>query len=218
MEYKKILENAKNDRMTAAVQYTAELLLKRDVSEITMTDIAEGCEIGVASLYRWFGTKPVLVMRAGCLLWQSVRALFDGVFECDYYKQKNGIGQLGELMKVFKVLYLSHQDFLRFLDSFDRYILSEDIPPEELEQYRRSVMDFYPLLESAYQNGIRDGSARAGLDFRILYLAVTHALMQMSEKFARGDIFEGENEFAERELDLMIDMAMRYVAAKEELQ
>lgn len=216
MEYKKILENAKNDRMDTAVSYTAELLLQKDVSEVAMTDIAAGCDIGVASLYRWFGTKPVLVLRAGCLLWRSVRSLFDGVFECDYYKEKNGIGQLCELMKVFKVLYLSHQDFLRFLDSFDRYVISEEIPPEELEEYRKSVLDFYPLLESAYKNGVADGSARAGIDFRILYLSVTHALMLMSEKFARGDIFEGENETAEQELDLMIDMAIRYVARKEE--
>ena len=216
MEYKKILENAKNDRMDTAVRYTADLLLQRDVSEIAMTDIAAGCDIGVASLSRWFGTKPVLVLRAGCLLWRSVRSLFDGVFECDYYKEKNGIGQLCELMKVFKVLYLSHQDFLRFLDSFDRYVISEEIPPDELEEYRKSVLDFYPLLESAYKNGVADGSARAGIDFRILYLSVTHALMLMSEKFARGDIFEGENETAEQELDLMIDMAIRYVARKEE--
>lgn len=216
MEYKKILENAKNDRMAAAVEYAAELLLKRDIDDIAMTDIAEGCEIGVASLYRWFGTKPVLMIRAGCLLWGRVKALFDGVFECDYYKEKNGIGQLGELMKVFRVLYLSHKDFLRFLDSFDRYLINEEVPAEDLEEYRRSVLDFYPLLETAYKNGVADGSAREGIDFRTMYLSVSHALMLMSEKFARGDIFEGENEFAERELDFMVNMAMSYVSAKEE--
>lgn len=214
MEYKKILENAKKDRMDAAVEYTAKLLLERDVADIAMTDIAEGCEIGVASLYRWFGTKPVIVIRAGCLLWKRVRELFEGVFECDYYKEKNGLGQLGELMKVFKVLYISHKDFLRFLDSLDRYILSEEIPRNELEEYRLSVLDFYPLLETAYKNGVADGSAKAGLDFKTMYLAVTHALMLMSEKFSRGDIFEGENESAESELDLMIDIALKYVSAE----
>lgn len=211
MEYKKFLENAKNDRMDAAVEAAAKMLLERDVNEIKMNDIADACEIGVASLYRYFGTKAVIVIKAACLMWRSVRSLFDGVFECDYYKEKDGLGQLSELMKVFRVLYISHKDFLKFLDSFDRYILKEKVSPEDLAEYRESIMDFYPLFEDAYKKGAEDGTLRTGIDFPTMYLAVTHSLMQLSEKFARGDVFEGENELAEQELDFMIEMALNYI-------
>ena len=214
MEYKKFLENAKNDRMNEAVETAARLLLETDVNELRMNDIALACDIGVASLYRYFGTKSSLVIKAGCLLWKSVRSLFDGVFECDYYKGKNGLGQLRELMKIFKVLYLSHKDFLRFLDSFDRYIISEQVSPEDMEEYRKSVMDFYPLFEEAYKKGAADGSLRKDIDFPTMYLSVTHSLMQLSEKFARGAIFEGEQELAEQEIDFMINMATDYIGAK----
>ena len=214
MEYRKFLESAKNDRMNDAVEAAAKLLLTTDVNELKMNDIADACDIGVASLYRYFGTKPVLVIKAGCLLWRSVRSLFDGVFECDYYKEKDGLGRLRELMKVFKVLFISHKDFLRFLDSFDRYILNEKVSPEDMENYRESIMDFYPLFEDAYKTGVRDGSLRADVDFKTMYLSVTHSLMQLSEKFARGSVFEGEEDLAEGELDFMIGMAVEYIAAK----
>ena len=214
MKYKKFIENAKNDRMSLAVGTTAAMLLEQDVDGIKMTDIAEKCDIGVASLYRYFGTKAKLVIKAGSLIWQEIRALFDGVFECDYYKEKDGLGQLQELMKVFKVLFISHKDFLRFVDSFDRYILGEEVAPEDMAEYQESVMDFYPLFESAYDNGCDDGSVRAGLDFRILYLSLTHALMTMSEKFARGAVFENEAESFEKELDLIIDMAVSYIGGR----
>ena len=217
MEYKKFMENAKNDRMDAAVEAAARLLLERDVEELKMNDIAAECEIGVASLYRYFGTKSSIVIKAACLMWRSVRSLFDGVFECDYYKEKDGLGRLRELMKVFKVLYLSHKDFLRFLDSFDRYILNETVTPEDMEEYRKSILDFYPLFEDAYKKGAEDGTLRDGIDFRTMYLSVTHSLMQLSEKFARGDVFEGENELAEKELDFMIEMAIAYIRKQEEL-
>lgn len=213
MDYKKYIENAKNDRMQAAVEVAARMLLRQDVSEIKMNDIAAECEVGVASLYRYFGTKASIVIKAACLMWQSVRSLFDGVFECDYYKEKDGLGQLGELMKVFRVLFISHKDFLRFLDSFDRYILTETVSAEDMEEYRKSVMDFYPLFEAAYTAGVRDGSLRADVDFSTMYLAVTHSLMQLSEKFSRGDVFEGENELAESELDFMITMALGYISS-----
>ncbi len=214
MEYRKFLESAKNDRMNDAVEAAAKLLLTTDVNELKMNDIADACDIGVASLYRYFGTKPALVIKAGCLLWRSVRSLFDGVFECDYYKERDGLGRLRELMKVFKVLFISHKDFLRFLDSFDRYILNEKVSPEDMENYRKSIMDFYPLFEDAYKTGVRDGSLRADVDFKTMYLSVTHSLMQLSEKFARGSVFEGEEDLAEGELDFMIGMAVEYIAAK----
>ncbi|MBR6046403.1 MAG: TetR/AcrR family transcriptional regulator [Ruminococcus sp.] len=211
------MENARNDRMDAAVEAAARLLLERDVAELKMSDIAAECNIGVASLYRYFGTKSSIVIKAACLMWRSVRSLFDGVFECDYYREKDGLGRLRELMKVFKVLYLSHKDFLRFLDSFDRYILNETVAPEDLEEYRRSILDFYPLFEDAYKQGAADGTLRDDIDFRTMYLSVTHSLMQLSEKFAIGDVFEGENELAEKELDYMIEMAIAYIRKQEEL-
>ncbi len=188
MDYKKILDNAKKDRMEEAVQTAAQMLLEQDIDDIKMNDIAVKCDIGVASLYRYFGTKSAIVIRAGCLLWGQVKALFDGVFECDYYKNKTGINQIRELMKVFKVLYSSHKDFLRFIDSFDRFVIREKIP----------------------------GTARPDADFRTLYISVTHALMLMSEKFARGDVFMGESESAEKELDYLIEMAITSIEIKEE--
>lgn len=211
MEYRKMIEDARNDRMSEVVEATAGLLLKRDVSELTMNDIALECDIGVASLYHYFGTKATLVIKAGCCLWGRVRSMFDGVFESGSFTEKNGCERLCELVKVFKELYVSHKDFLRFVDSFDRYIVSESVSEVSLREYRESIMDFYPIFEEAYKCGIEDGSLRKDIDFNILYLSVTHTMMLLSEKFARGDIFEGENRCAEQELDMLIDMAVKYI-------
>ncbi|MBQ7070067.1 MAG: TetR/AcrR family transcriptional regulator, partial [Ruminococcus sp.] len=125
--------------------------------------------------------------------------------------EKSGIDQIKELMKVFKVLYSSHKDFLRFIDSFDRFVIKEKIAQEELEEYERSVMDFFPLFESAYKNGCEDGTTREDVDFKTLYICVTHALMLMSEKFARGDVFMGESENAEMEMDCLIELAINRI-------
>ena len=210
MDYKKIIENAKNDRMNEAVETAAALLLKGDVEDIKMTDIAEKCGIGVASLYRYFGTKGDIVAKAGAVLWGRIRAMFDGVFESPYYLEKNGYERLCELMKVFKVLYVSHQDFLRFVDSFDRFAVNEKISPEALGEYESSVMNFFPLFEKAYYDGVKDGTAKADVDFQMMYLSVTHALMLLSEKFSRGKVFDSDVN-GEKELDFLIEMALAYI-------
>ena len=198
--------------MTEAVDAAAELLLGGDVADIKMTDIADKCGIGVASLYRYFGTKGDIVTKAGCVLWGRIKALFDGVFESPYYLDKSGYDKLCELMKVFRVLYISHKDFLRFVDSFDRFALTEKISPEALREYESSIMNFYPLFESAYLDGVKDGTTREGVNFQELYLTVTHALMLMSEKFSRGKVFESDTG-GEGELDFMIKIALEYIKA-----
>lgn len=210
MEYKKILENAKNDRMNDAVEAAAELLLQYDAAELKMTDIAEKCGLGVASLYRYFGSKGVIVTKAGTILWGRIRSLFDGVFESEYYTEKNGYDQLCDLMKVFRVLYISHQDFLRFVDSFDRFAVAENIDADALSEYEKSVLNFYPLFLNAYEDGVRDGTIRKDIDFAILYKTITHALMLMSEKFSRGKVFESD-EGGEQEIEFMINMALEYI-------
>ena len=198
--------------MNEAVDAAAELLLGGDVVDIKMTDIADKCGIGVASLYRYFGTKGDIVTKAGCVLWGRIKALFDGVFESPYYLEKSGYDKLCELMKVFRVLYISHKDFLRFVDSFDRFVLTERISPEALEEYESSIMNFYPLFESAYLDGVKDGTAKADIDFKQMYISVTHALMLMSEKFSRGKVFESDTG-GEAELDFMIKIALEYIKA-----
>lgn len=210
MEYKKIIQNAKNDRMNEAIEAAAELLLKGDVEDIKMTDIADKCGIGVASLYRYFGTKGDIVARAGAVLWGRIKALFDGVFESPYFTEKSGYDRLYELMKVFKVLYISHQDFLRFVDSFDRFAVNEKISPEAMHEYESSILDFYPLFENAYRDGVKDGTAKDDIDFGLMYLTVTHSLMLMSEKFSRGKVFDSDTG-GEQELGFMVDMALYYI-------
>ena len=196
--------------MNEAVETAAALLLNGDVEDIKMTDIAEKCGIGVASLYRYFGTKGDIVAKAGAVLWGRIRAMFDGVFESPYYLEKNGYERLCELMKVFKVLYVSHQDFLRFVDSFDRFAVNEKISPEALGEYESSVMNFFPLFEKAYYDGVKDGTAKADVDFQMMYLSVTHALMLLSEKFSRGKVFDSDVN-GEKELDFLIEMALAYI-------
>ncbi len=212
VDYQKFIENAKNDRMEAAVNALAVMLLETDVDSIKMTDVAEACDIGVASLYRYFGNKSVMVIKAACKIWENIRSMFDGVFECDYYQKKSGIDQVKELMKVFKVLYLSHKDFLRFVDSFDRFVIENKISTEQLSDYQASVLNIYPLFNEAFTKGVNDGTVKGDIDFPIMYLSITHALMLMSEKFARGSIFEGESEYEEKELDFIIDMAIRSIS------
>lgn len=212
MEYEKYIEDAKNERMEQAVSVASELFLKKSIDEIKMTDIAKESKIGVASLYRYFGTKTQIVIKSGALIWNNMQLLFDGVFESDYYRDKTGIEQISELLKVFYVLYTAHKDFLKFVHEFDNFILKENVEKDELAEYESSIMNSFPLFEKAFLKGCKDNTVNPDINVKDVYFTITHALITLCQKFNSGSILKSDNfEYGEKEINMLILMAINYI-------
>ena len=189
MKYEKYQENLRKTRENEAVFAAAQLFLARGVEAVKMTDIAEAAEIGVASLYRYFGTKEAILIRAGILLWSDLRALFEEVVE-DADSSRTGREQVAAMLGVYRTLCRDHKNFLLFLEDFDRFILASGVKKSELYEYERSIGDYYPLFEAAYRRGVADGSLRAGVDPALFYRTFTHGITALCQKLLRGGINE----------------------------
>ena len=204
----------KDKRMERAVSVCAELFLERGIESVKMTDIADYSGVGVATLYRYFGTKTAIAAEAMTFLWNDLRKLFGGVFDSETFTSQSGIKQLGDLLKMFVVLFTAHKDFMRLVGEFDRFVLHENVPREELREYEHSIIDFYPVVERAYKQGLADGTMHEVSDFRLFYMTYAHALTEMCKKFIEGEILPSDDfSDAERELDMLIDCAVNYLKA-----
>lgn len=201
------------------VMRAAELFLQHGVPAVSMTQIAAACEMGVATLYRYFGTKAGILVEAGALLWADLARLFEGIFETDGYRDKPGMQQIEELLSFFLLLYRDHKPFLRFVRQFDAFVLQENLPAQALAAYETGVLNLYPLFERAYQKACEEHTARPGLPAKLLYSSVSHALISTSQKFLEGNVlFEDQNVDKAAELSQLIDMALCYLTAKETLE
>ncbi|MDD3430154.1 MAG: helix-turn-helix domain containing protein [Oscillospiraceae bacterium] len=202
-------------RVEQAVLIAAELFLKRGIDNVKMTDVAEAGGIGVATLYRYFGTKTTLVLRVGAMLWQDAHSLFAQVFNDDAYGAATGLQQIEQLLGVFRTLYCNHSDFLRFVHEFDSFVVNNKVEQEQLKEYEANVTDFYPIMARAYQKGCEDQTVEVQQNFHRIYCMWTHALMSMSQKFIMGDILSTDStEENTAEIDLFIKMAMKFIAHK----
>lgn len=198
-------------RENEAVYAAAQLFLSRGIEAVKMTDIAEAAEIGVASLYRYFGTKERIVVRAGILLWGDLRELFDEVVREANSPALSGGEQVAALLGVYRTLYRDHRSFLLFLEDFDRFILSAGVAQSELAEYERSIGDYYPLFEAAYRRGVADGSLRAGVDPALFYRTFTHGITALCQKLLRGEILSQDDFSSSREPDCFLEAALRFL-------
>ena len=205
-------QNLKTRRIHRAVEVSAQLFLRDGIEAVKMTDIADESGIGVATLYRYFGTKTGIAIAAMTHLWEELKRMFSGVFDSDVFKSQPGIKQVGDLMRMFIVLYEAHPAFMRLLGEFDLLLMSEDVPKELLKEYERSVIDFYPIFESAYLAGLADGTVREIEQFKMFYLSTAHSLMELSKKLIQGELLPSDDvSVASMELETVINTAVYYL-------
>ncbi|MBQ9898314.1 MAG: TetR/AcrR family transcriptional regulator [Ruminococcus sp.] len=201
----------KNKRIENAIRISAEMFLENGIDSVKMTDIADESGVGVATLYRYFGTKTGILIAAMTYMWGDLKVMFSGVFESDVFVSQTGIKQINDLMRMYIVLFTAHKDFMRLLAEFDVFIRREGVTKSELEEYDRSIINFYPVFENAYKTGLADGTVREIENFPMLYLTYAHSLMELSKKLVQGEITPSDNfSNAETELNLLIDTAVYY--------
>jgi len=202
----------REERYNYAVKVASGLFLERGIDAVKMTDIAENCGIGVASLYRFFETKTEIVIRAGSILWNDIREDFMDYISKDF--GETGLDNLVYDLAYFKKLFESNKSFIKFLDDFDKLMLTEKVPKDHLVDYEKSIVNFYEPFSVAVEKGQADGTVKKDIDIAFVYLSVTHALVAVCQKFIRGEILPGDDfSVAANEIEKLLEMTAAFLAA-----
>ena len=216
METQHTHETLKSKRADRAVEISADLFLKHGIEAVKMTDIADACGVGVATLYRYFGTKTAITIAAMTYLWTDLKEKFRGLFESHAFLSQSGLKRIRDLMRMYLQLFDKHPDFMRLLGEFDLMLIREAVPKAALYDYERSVINFFPIVAESYQAGVQDGTLRSDIDFKLFYLTFAHSMMELCKKILRGDLLPSDD-FAEgkTELNMLIEMAISYLKTPE---
>jgi len=206
-------ENIKNQKKEDVIGAALKVFCKQGIDNTKMTDIAEQAKIGIASLYRYFKTKPEIAVEAACRLWQDEIKDISEFLSVKLQYAVTGIEQVESILQLFLELYYYHKEFLEFLDEFDRYIVKEQVSLEKLKEYEKSIIDLKIVMISAIECGRRDGSIHKDFDAEAYYFSITHALMTLCQKLVlRGKLLESDDIIqGEQQIQLIIDMAVHYL-------
>lgn len=210
---KKELFEQKERRKDEVISAAVEVFKEKGIENSKMTDIAEKAEVGVASVYRYFKTKPDLAVEVAIKFWDMEINSIYTEFDKDNINKLIGIEKLKTILNVFVNLYNNHKDFVRFLEEFDNYVIKEQIPSEKLENYEKSIINLKNIIFEALEEGKVDGSIRSDIDNEVFYITVSHSLMTLAQKLIlRGNILKSDSDVSgESQIKLIIDMAVNYI-------
>ncbi|MCL6606363.1 MAG: TetR/AcrR family transcriptional regulator [Paenibacillus sp.] len=208
------LDHQKELRKEEVIQAAIEVFKISGIENTKMTEIAESAEVGVASIYRYFKTKPELVIEVAIRAWESIINTFLEGFTQPQYISLNGIQRIESLLSVFLTLYKEHKEFLRLIEEFDNYIIKEKIPPDRLSVYENTILNLMPFMVDAIEKGKKEGSIKSSIHSEEFYMTITHTLISLCQKLiSRNTILNSDQEIdGETQVKMIINMAIHYIS------
>lgn len=185
----------------------------KGIESATMTDIAKEAEMGVATLYRYFNTKPELVIETGIdYCRETIREM---PFHAEY-EELSGLEQikarLGWLLRTCD----EKQDFVVFLQQFDFFFSQKENRHPRLSDFEREISPLFLPWFDAMEKGAQDGSIRGDIKAIDAIALIWRAFASLQQRnLTRDHILSVDEQFDRRtQLSMLRDMVICYIAVQ----
>ena len=159
----------------------------RTIEKVTMNDVAREAGIGVATLYRYYGSKPALVLAVNTWAWQKfISERIEAADQAD----NTALQELDYYLESYIELYRQHKDLLRFNQFFNVYVQSDDISAEELEPFQEMIRMLADRFHTVFIKAAKDGTLHTGRSEEETFSTVTHLMLAAVTRYAVGLVYQ----------------------------
>ncbi|MCR5108484.1 MAG: TetR/AcrR family transcriptional regulator [Lachnospiraceae bacterium] len=216
MEAKEIRKPKMVIKRDAFLEKGYNLMSKNTIDTVSMQEVADASGYGVATLYRYFGAKPVLVVAIARWKWMEYAQInqksrknkkFDNMTAAQIYEF---------FLDSFLELYKSHKDLLRFNQNFNIYIQSESIGSEVIKPYTDVIEKLAENFRIINQKAKKDGTMRTDVSGQEIFSTSLHIMLAAVTRYAVGLVYRPQKGFDPvKELMTLKEMLMdRYSIKK----
>ena len=186
------------------------IFAERSIDSVKMTDISDAAGIAISSLYRYYSTKPKLVMAISTWVWD--RYTNSQRLDASKESERTAAEEFNFYLEAFLDLYRNHKDILRFNQFFNIYIQTVNIPEEEKKPFTDVVHALEARFAKMYQKGVRDGTLNTEMPEKKMFSTTLHLMLAAVTRYAVGLAFvEGTD--AEEELKMQKELLLKRFCA-----
>ena len=185
-----------------------QVFTENTIESAIMTDVSKRAHLGVASVYRYYPTKPDLVLAVGAWAWERFYKTYVDRVSGEEIENRTGAEDFENYLESFLYLYREHSDMLRFNQYFNLYLRGENLSADEVNPYTEMIRTQAKRFSITYQKGKEDGTLRTDLSEEEMFSATMHLMLAVVTRYAVGLAYmEGTD--IEKELNLQKRMLMR---------
>ena len=205
----------KNPAQTAATRNTFleksyELFSEKTIESVTMSEIAKVSGYKDMTLYRYFPSKPILVVAVATWKWEHFREEnqkrrtsvdFEGMTAAEIFEF---------YLDSFLLLYKNDRNLLRFNQFFNVYVQSEHIEAETLRPYQEMIGRLREQFHDMYLKAQQDKTLRTDDPEEKMFSKTLHLMLAAVTRYAVGLVYIPESGFdAMEELAFQKNMILR---------
>ena len=181
-------------RREAMLREGFRLFSKKGIEPVTMQEVANACGVGIATLYRYYNAKPLLVVDIATKKWEEFAEFVNLEQTRRDVKSMNAAENLEFYLDFYTELYKNHKDMLRFNQNFNNYVMHEGIPAEQLAPYLKAIGNFAGMFHGIYEKGKKDGTIRTDLSEEKMFASTSHIMLAVAVRYAQGLLYASETE------------------------
>ncbi|MGN7477321.1 TetR/AcrR family transcriptional regulator [Solibacillus silvestris] len=204
-------EQKKLERRTNIIQAAKELILKDGIQQVQLQDVAKKVGIGIATLYRYFANKELLVLAVNNEITNEMTASIEAIAG----ESDTAYEQIERILTYYMDLSNDPQhQFIKFFKAFEAYKpMSKD--SYEFEEFMKARREMANVLINIAAKGREDLSIRSDIDVNLYILTVVQNMSHFTveSSLTVHDPALPVELLPEKQLGLLKEMFLQYIRA-----
>ena len=145
------------------------LFARRGIEAVSIQEIADEAEVGVATMYKYYQNKPNLVVNISALVWQDFLQECEKKVSMEDLKKLNAYELIAYYADTMIWLYVNKPDVLRFSGDFKTYVNRENVPSEVVRVHLDPLSCLRELFHVQYEMAKENGCIRTDIPEETMY-------------------------------------------------
>ena len=172
------------------------LFTSKNIESVSMEQAANAAGFGVATLYRYYSTKPKLVVAVATWKWGRQLAANRLDRPSPEFESMTAAEVFGFFLDSFFNLYQNDRELLRFNQFFNVYIRAENVEAETLSPYREMIEGLAKQFHIIYEKAAVDHTVRTDVPEEEMFRTPLHLMLAAVTRFAVGLVYRPDNDEA----------------------
>ena len=187
-----------------------ELFSSKSIETVKLEEVAAASGHGVATLYRYFGTKAGLLVEISAWKW--------GEFFRENRKRRpqenladmSAADMFDFYLDSYLEVYRQQKALLRFNQLFNIYLQTEAVDRETVGRYQALMQPIQDFFHVMYEKAKEDGTLRTDISEGEMFTSTIHLMLAVVTRYAVGLVYQPAEGFDDlKELTLQKELLKR---------
>lgn len=186
-----------------------ELFSRKSIETVSLEDVAAASGHGIATLYRYFGSKSHFLVEISQWKWRDFFQENRQRRRAPDFEDMTAAEIFEFYLDSFLEIYRKNKDLLRFNQLLNIYIQSGQFDPGAAEMYRSLMKPVTELFGLMYQRARQDHTVRTDIPEGEMLSLTIHLMLAAVTRYAVGLVYQPEDGFDdEKELETLKEMLL----------